>query len=464
MAIFFIGPDKKDIRRFRNICSGIPVDIRQTNNGYDALNAVHLTEFKILVISDSLPLINTIDTIKRLLKQKKKYFILPYFKMVSLVELEKYLSLGVENWLFKSESDEEISGKLRNIINSDYCSPVVEKLRFSLKKIFGVNNLVGSSGGMRNLFDSIERVADSNVSVLIRGESGSGKELVARLIHLLSPRAKQKFVSMNCAAIPQDLVESELFGFEKGAFTGANMTKIGKFEYANNGTLFLDEIADMNLVIQSKVLRLLEQKEFERIGSNTTIYSDVRIISASNKILTEEVKNKRFREDLFYRLNSFPISVPPLRERLDDIFPLVVYMLSNLNQKIGRKIQSFEMSAITKLKNYSWPGNIRELENIVTQSLLYTRGNILLGDTVAAVLNRSQSGQSVNAKSAVTQPEDNSDIISLIKLEKHAIIRAVQVMNGNLSAAARKLGISRVTLWRKMEKFKIKNQEVAEGT
>lgn len=464
MAILVIGLDKKDISRFRNICSGIPVDIRQTNNGYDALNAVHLTEFKILVISDSLPLINTIDTIKRLLKQKKKYFILPYFKIVSLVELEKYLSLGVENWLFKSESDEEIYGKLRNIINSDYCSSVVENHRFSLKKIFGVNNLVGSSGGMRNLFDSIERVADSNVSVLIQGESGSGKELVARLIHLLSPRAKQKFVSMNCAAIPQDLMESELFGFEKGAFTGANMTKIGKFEYANNGTLFLDEIADMNLVIQSKVLRVLEQKEFERIGSNTTIYSDVRIISASNKILTEEVKNKRFREDLFYRLNSFPISVPPLRERLDDIFPLVVYMLSNLNQKIGRKIQSFEMSAITELKNYSWPGNIRELENVVTQSVLYTRGNILLGDTVAAVLNQSQSGQSVSAKSAVTQPEDNSDIISLIELEKHAIVRAVQVMNGNLSAAARKLGISRVTLWRKMEKFKIKNQEVAEGT
>lgn len=464
MAILVIGLDKKDISRFRNICSGIPVDIRQTNNGYDALNAVHLTEFKILVISDSLPLINTIDTIKRLLKQKKKYFILPYFKIVSLVELEKYLSLGVENWLFKSESDEEIYGKLRNIINSDYCSSVVENHRFSLKKIFGVNNLVGSSGGMRNLFDSIERVADSNVSVLIQGESGSGKELVARLIHLLSPRAKQKFVSMNCAAIPQDLMESELFGFEKGAFTGANMTKIGKFEYANNGTLFLDEIADMNLVIQSKVLRVLEQKEFERIGSNTTIYSDVRIISASNKILTEEVKNKRFREDLFYRLNSFPISVPPLRERLDDIFPLVVYMLSNLNQKIGRKIQSFEMSAITELKNYSWPGNIRELENVVTQSVLYTRGNILLGDTVAAVLNQSQSGQSVSAKSAVTQPEDNSDIISLIELEKHAIVRAVQVMNGNLSAAARKLGISRVTLWRKMEKFKIKNQEVVEGT
>ncbi|MCK5331079.1 MAG: sigma-54-dependent Fis family transcriptional regulator [Candidatus Marinimicrobia bacterium] len=464
MAILVIGLDKKDISRFRNICSGIPVDIRQTNNGYDALNAVHLTEFKILVISDSLPLINTIDTIKRLLKQKKKYFILPYFKIVSLVELEKYLSLGVENWLFKSESDEEIYGKLRNIINSDYCSSVVENHRFSLKKIFGVNNLVGSSGGMRNLFDSIERVADSNVSVLIQGESGSGKELVARLIHLLSPRAKQKFVSMNCAAIPQDLMESELFGFEKGAFTGANMTKIGKFEYANNGTLFLDEIADMNLVIQSKVLRVLEQKEFERIGSNTTIYSDVRIISASNKILTEEVKNKRFREDLFYRLNSFPISVPPLRERLDDIFPLVVYMLSNLNQKIGRKIQSFEMLAITELKNYSWPGNIRELENVVTQSVLYTRGNILLGDTVAAVLNQSQSGQSVSAKSAVTQPEDNSDIISLIELEKHAIVRAVQVMNGNLSAAARKLGISRVTLWRKMEKFKIKNQEVVEGT
>ncbi len=464
MAILVIGLDKKDISRFRNICSGIPVDIRQTNNGYDALNAVHLTEFKILVISDSLPLINTIDTIKRLLKQKKKYFILPYFKIVSLVELEKYLSLGVENWLFKSESDEEIYGKLRNIINSDYCSSVVENHRFSLKKIFGVNNLVGSSGGMRNLFDSIERVADSNVSVLIQGESGSGKELVARLIHLLSPRAKQKFVSMNCAAIPQDLMESELFGFEKGAFTGANMTKIGKFEYANNGTLFLDEIADMNLVIQSKVLRVLEQKEFERIGSNTTIYSDVRIISASNKILTEEVKNKRFREDLFYRLNSFPISVPPLRERLDDIFPLVVYMLSNLNQKIGRKIQSFEMSAVTELKNYSWPGNIRELENVVTQSVLYTRGNILLGDTVAAVLNQSQSGQSVSAKSAVTQPEDNSDIISLIELEKHAIVRAVQVMNGNLSAAARKLGISRVTLWRKMEKFKIKNQEVVEGT
>jgi len=464
MAILVIGLDKKDIRRFRNICSGIPVDIRQTNNGYDALNAVHLTEFKVLVISDSLPLINTIDTIKRLLKQKKKYFILPYFKIVSLVELEKYLSLGVENWLFKSESDEEINGKLRNIINSDYCSSVVENHRFSLKKIFGVNNLVGSSGGMRDLFDSIERVADSNVSVLIQGESGSGKELVARLIHLLSPRAKQKFVSMNCAAIPQDLMESELFGFEKGAFTGANMTKIGKFEYANNGTLFLDEIADMNLVIQSKVLRLLEQKEFERIGSNTTIYSDVRIISASNKILTEEVTNKRFREDLFYRLNSFPISVPPLRERLDDIFPLVVYMLSNLNQKIGRKIQSLEMSAITELKNYSWPGNIRELENVVTQSVLYTRGNILLGDTVAAVLNQSQSKQSVNAKSAVTQPEDNSDIISLIELEKHAIVRAVQVMNGNLSAAARKLGISRVTLWRKMEKFKIKNQEVVEGT
>src|SRR5580698_1349105 len=257
----------------------------------------------------------------------------------------------------------------------------------------GADRLVGRSQAMQDVYKAVGRVAPQNVTVLIRGESGTGKELVARAIYQHSPRSDRPFLAVNCAAIPDALLESELFGHEKGAFTGADQRRIGKFEQCNGGTLFLDEIGDMSLLLQAKMLRVLQQQQFERVGGNQTISTDVRVITATNRDLEEMVAAREFRADLYYRLSGFTVQLPPLRERPTDVPLLLDYFLRRFSASLDKDVRGISPSALEILLRYPWPGNIRELQNVVRQALLSTVGPVLLPEFLpSAVLADGPSG------------------------------------------------------------------------
>lgn len=333
--------------------------------------------------------------------------------------------------------------------------------------------MVGRSDAMQTVYKAVGRVAPQNVTVLIRGESGTGKELIARAIYQHSPRASGRFLAVNCAAIPETLLESELFGHEKGSFTGADSRRIGKFEQCSGGTLFLDEIGDMTPLLQSKVLRLLQDQRFERVGGNETIQTDVRLVAATHRDLEKMVEEGTFRPDLYYRLNGFTIKMPPLRERGDDIMVLVEHFLRIFNRELGKGVHEVSAEAMEILMDYRWPGNIRELQSVIRQALLQATGPILLPDFLPMELTASDTaggepagddssshGGPLNGfDSFIEQRLDNgscdlyAETIELV--EKHLLARVLRHSNGNQSRAAKILGITRGSLRNKARLHRI---------
>ncbi|MFH2064776.1 MAG: sigma 54-interacting transcriptional regulator [Pseudomonadota bacterium] len=301
------------------------------------------------------------------------------------------------------------------------------RLRNELENKYRFNNIIGNSNKMREVYQMISQVSRSNATVLIRGESGTGKELVANSIHYNSPRSKQNFVKVNCAALPTNLIESELFGHEKGAFTGAIKQKIGKFELAHRGTIFLDEIGSIDLDVQVKLLRVLQEKEFERVGGHRTIKSDVRIIAATNKNLEMAVEQEAFRGDLYYRLNVFPIYIPPLRERKTDILLLADYFLEKYANENHKEIKRLSTPAIDMLMGYHWPGNVRELENCIERAVLLCEEGVLHSYNLPPTI---QTGKESN-----TLPAQSLDD-AVANLEKCMLIDALKNARGNVSTAA----------------------------
>ena len=302
-----------------------------------------------------------------------------------------------------------------------------KRLRNELENKYRITNIVGNSNKMREVFQMISQVCQSNATVLIRGESGTGKELVANSVHYNSQRAKGPFIKVNCAAIPTNLIESELFGHEKGSFTGAIRQKLGKFELAHKGTIFLDEIGSIGLDVQANLLRVLQEKEFERVGGQRTIKVDVRIIAATNKNLEYAVEENTFRGDLYYRLNVFPIYMPPLRERKTDILLLADYFLEHYAKENAKDIKRFSTPAIDMLMDYHWPGNVRELENCIERSVLLCDGGVIHSYHLPPTL---QTG-----KESDTLPELSMED-AVANLEKEMIIDALKNTRGNISTAA----------------------------
>jgi formate hydrogenlyase transcriptional activator len=300
--------------------------------------------------------------------------------------------------------------------------------------------IIGESPAIQKVLEQVTIVAPTDSTVLLHGETGTGKELIARAIHIASSRGKRTFVRMNCAAIPSGLLESELFGHEKGAFTGALMQKKGRFELADNGSLFLDEIGDISPELQPKLLRAVQEREFERLGSAKTIHVNVRIIAATHRDLSAMIREGKFREDLFYRLNVFPIEIPPLRERPDDIPLLANYFVSKLARRMGKKIKSIPTQMMEVLTNASWPGNVRQLENFIERCVILTQGDEL--NVPRAELWRS-------AASAASTFE---------QAERQVIIQALRAASGRIAGkggAAERLGLKRTTLQNKMQKLNI---------
>lgn len=453
-TLLVVGQDCDPVQALLKSIEAPTIKTQSIKNGYDALNYVQLNSVDGIIVCDQLELISPIDTIKRLLAHPHKIPIWLWVTRPTIQSLYEFLLAGCDRWLLSNSSEDVLRQLIVSGLNQFGFFPEVDQKRFQLYKKYGINNLVGSSSSMMELYFALEKTINTEISVLIQGESGSGKELVARLIHFMSSRANEKLVSLNCAAVPNNLMESELFGFEKGAFTGANVHKQGKFEYAHKGTLFLDEIADMDMLMQSKILRVLELREFERIGSNDPRKADVRIISASNKELGQYIKENRFRMDLYYRINGFTLEMPPLRKRYGDFLPLMVYFIYQSNKKNRRQIQTFDMDILSVLHDYFWPGNVRELESFLVRAVLFSDGTHLNVNTVVNLMEPMKKSDLYQYKSDTIAEKQSTSTME--EMEKTAIINALTEVSGNVTAAAKKLGVSRVTVWRKMERYNIK--------
>jgi Nif-specific regulatory protein len=341
--------------------------------------------------------------------------------------------------------------KIHRLIDEDKRKLVDENthLRQELRERYDFSNFVGSSGPMRQIFEQVTQVAGTNTTVLVRGESGTGKELIAHAIHYSSLRAKKPFVKVSCAALPDSLIESELFGYEKGAFTGAEARKKGRFELADGGTLFLDEIGEVNLATQVKLLRVLQQREFERVGGTETVKANVRLIAATNKDLEKAIASGAFREDLYYRLNVFTIFVPPLRERKADLLLLVDHFLEKFAREHQRSIKRISTPAIDMLASYHWPGNVRELENAIERSVLMCDGQVIHGHHLPPSLQTAEASGTVTRVSL-------QDAVSAY--EKDLLQDALKTTRGNCARAARLLDTTERIFNYKVRNYRIDTQ------
>ena len=390
-----------------------------------------------------------VDGVEVLKELRRRHPALPVIILTAVSDIARAVEvtkLGAYDYLTKPVDRDRLLTTLRRAVTQHSLEQEVGRLRGELAERHGLRAIVGSSAAMRRVYDQIERVLESDITVFVSGESGTGKELVAKAIHYGSLRSGGPFVDVNCAAIPEGLQESELFGHEKGAFTGAHASHPGKFEQAAGGTILLDEVGEMSPSSQARLLRVLQERSLTRVGGTKSIALDVRVVSSSNRDLAQLVGEGRFRQDLYYRLVVFPIELPPLRRRREDIPALVEHFLAKHAGDAGRRITRVEPAALELLTRHDWPGNVRELENVIHRSLLVASPPELKRDD----LPRELTGARTGAPSSDGEP---AELCSLEELERQAIARAIDHFGGNLSDVARLLGIGRSTLYRKLEQY-----------
>lgn len=367
------------------------------------------------------------------------------------------MKMGAFDYLTKPFDKEELQVVMRKAAASAELA-----LHEPATSALGRFGLVGNSLVLQDVFKTIEKVAHSPSTVLVTGESGTGKELIARALHEQSPRRDKPFIRINCAAIPRELMESELFGYERGAFTGAVSSKPGRFELADQGTLFLDEIGEIPLEMQVKLLRALQESEFERVGGVTTTRVDVRLVAATNQDLAEQVRLGAFREDLFYRLNVVPLVLPPLRERHDDIPLLAEHFLTKYNKRLGKSVERIAAPAMAALQSYGWPGNIRELENVMERAILFAEADTITVHELAAPLREPDTEPALPATQDLSPGRPVGPLKEIVRqhtetVEKDLIRRALDETNGNVTKAARRLEISRKSLQNKMKELGLRD-------
>ncbi len=382
---------------------------------------------------------------------------MPVIMITAYGEVEKAVRAmrsGAFNYITKPFNNDELLASINKALEHSALAQENRRLQQEIRGRYSFEGIIGKNRAMRDIYELISRVAPTPSTVLVSGESGTGKELVARAMHYQGPRAGRPFLSLNCAALPESLLESELFGHERGAFTGAVAMRKGKFEAADTGTLFLDEIGEMPLALQAKFLRVLQEKSIERLGGNKTIKVDVRIVAATNKNLPDEVREKRFREDLFYRLNVVSIVIPPLRERSDDIPLLAKYFVEKYRKQAGRSELGISQAALERLSRFLWPGNVRELENAIERAAILCRGDEIEPED----LNIQDTGSGESGGTAVIEgiSLDGKLPELMDAIEEKLVRRALREAGFVQAQAARKLGITKSLLQYKMRKFKIK--------
>ncbi len=425
--------------------------VDQASDGREAMSKVEEEVFDLVVTDLKMPEASGIDVLRRckLLNENTVAVVMTAFGTVdSAVEAMK---AGAYDYLVKPFDLEELEMKIERALDHQRLLAKLQAYdRESVLPRF--ENIVGESRQMKEIFRTIEKVARSNATVLILGETGVGKELVAEAIHRNSSRADRPFVKMNCAALHENLLESELFGHERGAYTGADRQRIGRFELSNEGTLFLDEIGNMTPSTQAKVLRVLQEREFERLGGNRTIKVDVRLVAATNRDLEEAIAGGEFREDLYYRLNVVNVHVPPLRERKEDIVPLAQHFIQQFAGELQKDVRGMEPGAVRVLKRHTWPGNIRELENTIERSVLMCEGQLLTADDLNLMPGGHADDENVASLNLRLPPTG----IRLEDLEKQAILEALRINNWIQKDAAKFLGISSRVMNYKVAKYEIK--------
>ena len=362
-------------------------EVLTASDGPEALDRIENDLYDLAIVDIQMPMMNGIEVLKKINESSPETTVIMITAYASHETAIEAMKLGAYDYITKPFKIDEIKLVIKKALDKKKLERENTRLRKELETQYGFGNIIGRSPAIVKVFELIKRVSELNVNVLITGESGTGKELVARAIHYSGSRHEKPFVPVNCGAIPETLMESELLGYRKGAFTGAMRDKKGLFEEANNGTIFLDEIGEMPLHLQVKLLRALEEKEVRPLGSTETVKIDVRVIAATNKKLEEEVAQNRFREDLFYRLNVIKIVLPPLRERRIDISPLAIHFVNRYSAEMGKDIRGITPKALEILENYHYPGNVRELDNIMARCVALESSNVIRQETLPQLVS-----------------------------------------------------------------------------
>ncbi|HEY5947353.1 MAG TPA: sigma-54 dependent transcriptional regulator, partial [Kofleriaceae bacterium] len=446
-------------------------DILSATSGAEALAVIEQTDVAVIVTDQRMPKMTGVELLREVRQRQPEAvgIILTAFTDVDV--LIEAINLGqVYRYITKPWDAKEVRGVLQYAIERFHLQRENKKLAAQLAEYtgylnqqlhgeFDFGNIIGDSAALREVLSKVEQVAPTSSTVLLRGETGTGKELVAHAIHINSPREEKPFVRVNCASLAAGVLESELFGHEKGSFTGAVERRRGRFELADGGTLFLDEVGDLPMEVQIKLLRTLQEREIERVGGNETIKVDVRVVSATNRNLEKMIEEGDFREDLYYRLNVFPINLPPLRDRLEDLPILTNHFIAKFARQMGVPVAGAAPDGLQKLREYNWPGNVRELENIIERAMILARGAPLAAthlDFGRRAQPANQSGAVPTLQSApVAAPasEDGKSLAErLLDSERKEIVAAVEKSRGNIASAARQLGINRSTLYYRLRK------------
>jgi two-component system response regulator HydG len=420
----------------------------QAEDGDDAIDMVGKQFFNLILMDVRMKRVDGLEALQEILKISPQIPVIIMTAYGSVDSAVQAMKFGAIDYITKPIDIDILKITIEKAMASQQISEENALLKERLGEKFNFAGIIGRSEPMTNLLESLSMVAPSDANVLILGESGTGKELIANAIHHNSYRKDRPFVKINCAALPESLLESELFGHEKGAFTGAIKNKQGRFKIADGGSIFLDEIAEMAMPTQAKILRVVQEQEFEPVGGTSSIKVDARIIAATNRLLQKEVESGTFREDLFYRLNVVELKIPPLRDRHQDILPLSEHFLVKYSEKNRRQITGFSPLAMDILMRYYWPGNVRELENVIERSVIMTRGNTIRSKDLPQTLRGEDAEE-------IEEPVDLSPGRSLKDVEKEMILKTLEEHNGNRTHTAKTLGISRRTLQLKLKEYGI---------
>ena len=426
--------------------------VSTAEDGAGAVQAVKETVVHIVITDFQLPDIDGLEVIDRLSKLDAKIIPIVMTGFGTIETAVRAMKSGAFDFITKPFDLGTVAAVVRRAAEFHRLRQENHLLRRAVRDQYRLEQLVGVSEPMQQVLEFVQKVADSDSTVMIQGESGTGKELVARMLHFNSQRRDRPLVPVNCGAIPENLLESELFGHEKGAFTGATHARMGRFELAHGGTIFLDEIGEMSLPLQVKLLRVLQEREFERVGGNRTIHVDVRIIAATNQDLEAMVEERRFRQDLFYRLNVIPIVIPPLRERRSDIPLLIDHFLNRFNQSKHTEVVGLDDEALRLLTEYDWPGNIRELENMMERLVVLKKQGILASEDLPQKISRRSMIPELKEQ-FIRLSEDGIHLSREVEqYEKHLIMEALRKANGVTSRAAQLLHLNRTTLVEKLKR------------
>ncbi|MBX7153105.1 sigma-54 dependent transcriptional regulator [bacterium] len=441
--------------------------VSEAEDGVSALTMVNSHSYDVIITDVSMPGMSGIDLLRKMKEQNLSGFVIVITAHGSEKLAVEAMKSGAFDYLSKPFEIDELRAIVGHAAKQILLVRENERLKTELETSRGFGNFIGESTAMKAVYSVVEKVSKNNVTVLIRGESGTGKELVARTIHDLSSRKSGPFISINCAAIPKELIESELFGHEKGAFTGAIAAKPGKFELANNGTIFLDEIGDMSIDTQAKVLRVLQERKFERVGGSESIEVNVRILSATHRDLQKEIREGRFREDLFYRINVVEIELPALRKRDGDVPLLAKYYLNSFAKRHNIGVSRFSPEVLKIFMDYEWPGNVRELINIIERCVVLSSGEEITKDLLPPDLIKTNGLGPIGVKAVL----DNADVTFqeakqrvVRAFEREFLLEAIKLNDWNISQTATKLGMKRQYLQQKLKELEINLQEIKEDS